>query len=209
MGAVTVIDYGVGNLFSLTSSLRYIGAECNISSDFYEILAAERVILPGVGAFGDAVEQLRASGLVPAIMELAARGTPLLGICVGMQLLFEESLEFGRHEGLGLLRGSISPLDVDIAAAGFSLKVPQMGWNKLRVLSRDCPILSRSSNDEFFYFVHSYYAKGCEGSVAADVEYGINVPAVVSKGNVHGTQFHPEKSGSAGLDILRAFCELK
>ena len=204
---VTVIDYGVGNLFSLASSLTYIGAESRITSDFQEIEAADRIILPGVGAFGDAMAKLRGTGLIPAVMAAAGRGVPLLGICVGMQMLFEESLEYGRHKGLGLLRGRVCPLEDDLRAGGFDLKVPQMGWNSLKLLREDCPILRYTQDGDFAYYVHSYYAKGCEDAAAVS-EYGVSVPGVVWRENIYGTQFHPEKSGDAGLRVLRAFCNL-
>ena len=208
MRKTAIIDYGVGNLFSLSSSLRYIGSDVAVTRDPDEIREAARIILPGVGAFGDAADKLAATGLVPVLQEQVAAGKPLLGICLGMQLLFEKSYEFGEHRGLGYIPGSVCPMEPDIAVQGACLKIPHMGWNALTVRRPDCPILVNTPDGTFVYFVHSFYAKNCEGAVAADAEYGVRVPAVVAYGNVYGCQFHPEKSGQAGLAILRAFTEL-
>lgn len=205
---VTIIDYGVGNLFSLRSSLKFLGIESAVTGDYGTVENAEKIILPGVGAFGDAVAKLRESGLVPALMSAAGRGTPLLGICVGMQALFERSYEYGVHEGLGLLDGEVYSMQDDLAAAGYDLKLPQIGWNAIEITNADCPLLRYTKDGDFFYYVHSYYAKGAEEWTAATSEYGVTVPGVVWKGNVYGTQFHPEKSGSAGLALLHAFCEI-
>ena len=203
-----VIDYGVGNLFSLISSLRTLGQEVCVTADEKQLCAAQRMILPGVGAFGDAMEKLCATGLVPALKREAAAGKPLFGICLGMQLLFERSSEYGSHEGLGLLAGEIGPLEDVLRAAGFSYKVPHMGWNALRPVRPEHPLLSGVNAGDAMYFVHSYYAKGYGESLVATAEYGVEVPAVVARGNVCGCQFHPEKSGRAGLAVLRAFAEL-
>ena len=208
MRKTAIIDYGVGNLFSLSSSLHYIGHEAVVTRDADEIRAAARIILPGVGAFGDAADKLAATGLVPVLREQVAAGKPLLGICLGMQLLFEKSYEFGEHQGLGFIPGSVCPMEPDLDALGAHLKIPHMGWNALTVRRPDCPILANTPDGTFVYFVHSFYAKDCAEAVAADAEYGVRVPAVVSHGNVYGCQFHPEKSGQAGLAILRAFTEL-
>lgn len=203
-----IIDYGVGNLFSLASSLRFIGAECAVTRDADEVCRADRIILPGVGAFGDAAEKLAATGLVPVLKERAAAGVPLLGICLGMQLLFEKSYEYGEHEGLGFIRGSVCPLEPDLEAAEKSLKVPHIGWNALHLVQPDSPLMRNTREGQHVYFVHSFYAKDCDDALVATAEYGVTVPATVANGNVYGCQFHPEKSGKAGLDILRAFQSL-
>ena len=203
-----IIDYGVGNLFSLASSLRFIGAECAVTRDADEVHRADRIILPGVGAFGDAAEKLAATGLVPVLKERAAAGVPLLGICLGMQLLFEKSCEYGEHEGLGFIRGSVCPLEPDLEAAEKSLKVPHIGWNALHLVQPDSPLMRNTREGQHVYFVHSFYAKNCDDALVATAEYGVTVPATVASGNVYGCQFHPEKSGKAGLDILRAFQSL-
>ena len=199
-----IVDYGVGNLFSLRCSLQAIGEEARVTSDPEEIRRADRVILPGVGAFGDAADKLRASGLDRAVLSAADHGKPLMGICLGMQLLFERSFEYGEHKGLGLLKGEIRPMR-DWIAPG--LKIPQMGWNALRIL-RPSPLLHRIRDGAYVYFVHSFAACGCEESLLADVDYGGAVTACVGRGNVFGCQFHPEKSGEVGLNILRAFAEM-
>ncbi len=208
MSETAIIDYGVGNLFSLASSLRYIGNEAVVTRDPDKIRAAKRIILPGVGAFGDAADKLAATGLIPILNEQVAAGKPLLGICLGMQLLFEKSYEFGEHRGLGYIPGSVCPMEPDLDALGLNLKIPHMGWNSLLVNRPDCPILKYTPDGAFVYFVHSFYAKDCADAVVAEAEYGVRVPAVVARGNVYGCQFHPEKSGQVGLAILRAFTEL-
>ena len=202
---IAIIDYGVGNLFSLKSSLKAIGAEAVVTGDADVIRAAEKIILPGVGAFADAVEKLRASGLDQVVIEEAHAGKPLLGICLGMQLLFDRSLEYGEHKGLGLIPGSVEDLKSDIPA---ELKVPHIGWNALHPLL-DHPLLKYVNYGDCVYFVHSSYAKHCDESTIATAEYGTAVTAAVAHGNVMGCQFHPEKSGKVGLNILRAFCELE
>lgn len=201
-----IIDYGVGNLFSLRSSLRFIGEETVVSGDKETLASCERILLPGVGAFEDAAAKLRRCGLDDFVRETAESGKPLLGICLGMQLLFEKSYEFGCHDGLGLLRGSIVP----IPNPDNALKIPQIGWNALHFpKGKDKSPLFRSvSEGDCVYFVHSYYAADCDDSVLATCEYGAELTAAAGKGNVMGTQFHPEKSGKIGLDILRAFCAL-
>ena len=200
---VAIIDYGVGNLFSLRSSFAAIGQEAEVTSDAEAIRRADRVILPGVGAFKDAAEKLRATGMDRVVKEEAAKGKPLLGICLGMQLLFERSLEYGEHEGLGLLKGEIRPIAERITEG---LKIPQMGWNALRIV-RQSPLLKYTREGEYVYFVHSYSAVGCEESLLAVTEYGADLTACVGKDNVYGCQFHPEKSGEVGLRMLKAFCE--
>lgn len=200
-----IIDYGVGNLFSLACSFKAIGAETEITRDPARIEAAERVILPGVGAFGDAMEKLRATGLIPVLKREAER-KPFLGICLGMQLLFDQSEEYGLHDGLGLIPGRVCDLRADLSDK--SLKVPHMGWNSLEFV-RDDPFFKYVRNGEYAYYVHSFYAKDCAENTLAVSRYGnVAVTGVVSRGNVRGTQFHPEKSGDAGLRLLRAFVEL-
>lgn len=199
---IAVVDYGVGNLFSLTSSLKAVGAPARVTADAEEISRANGIILPGVGAFGDARAKLDATGLVPVLKERAAAGVPLLGICLGMQLLFERSSEYGVHEGLGLLAGEVVPFRLP---EGY--KIPHMGWNSLRFL-RPCPLLKYAAEGDYVYYVHSYHAAGCEGSLVAVSDYGVTVPGLVARGNIFGAQFHPEKSGSVGLGMLRAFAEL-
>ena len=200
---IAIIDYGVGNLFSLCSSLKYIGADSIVTSDKNIIQRADKLILPGVGAFGDAIEKLRETGMDLVIKEEAAKGKDIMGICLGMQLLFERSYEYGVHEGLGLLRGEIIPMKDTIPAG---LKVPHIGWNALR-LTRDSKLLKYVNEGECVYFVHSYYASGCDDSLVATAEYGKHLTAAAAKDNVMGCQFHPEKSGKVGMNILRAFCE--
>ena len=200
-----IVDYGVGNLFSLRSSLAAIGEEAEVTGDARRIAAAERVILPGVGAFADARRKLAETGMDEAVLAAAEGGKPLLGICLGMQLLFERSHEYGEHAGLGLLRGEVVGMAGRIPAG---LPIPHIGWNALDIL-RPGGILKYVKGGDCVYFVHSYCAVGCDESLTATAEYGMAVTAAVSLGNVHGCQFHPEKSGRVGLSILRAFCELR
>lgn len=204
---IAIIDYGVGNLFSLQSSLRAIGAEAKVTNKIEEIRQADRIILPGVGAFADAIAKLRQSGMEAIVKEEAAKGKPLLGICLGMQMLLEKNYEYGIHEGLGLIPGSVKPIAPMI---GVELKVPHIGWNGLRFpKGKEKSKLYRYVEEgEFVYFVHSYAGVDCDDFVTARAEYGTELTASVEKGNVYGTQFHPEKSGEVGLKILRAFCEL-
>lgn len=202
---VAVIDYGVGNLFSLKSSFSAIGEEVTISGNAEEIKKADRIILPGVGAFGDAAKKLKLSGLDEVLTEEAEKGTPIMGICLGMQLLFEKSFEYGVHQGLGLIKGDVVPLSEKIPSG---LKIPHIGWNELIIKDASSPIFSKISNGDYVYFVHSFYASNCEESVIADTEYGAPITAAVSNKNVFGCQFHPEKSGDVGLKILKAFCEI-
>lgn len=202
---IAIIDYGVGNLFSLGSSFRAIGAEVTVTSDPATIHQADRIILPGVGAFGDAADKLRRSGMADVLLTGAAAGKPILGICLGMQLLFEEAYEYGRHQGLGLLKGSVRPI-ADIIPKDY--KIPQIGWNALHI-TRESPLFRWIHEGDYVYFVHSYYAADCEASVIATTDYGAPVTAAVANGNIYGCQFHPEKSGGVGLAILRAFCEME
>ena len=201
---IAIIDYGVGNLFSLRSSLASLGLEAAVTADPAALQAADRLILPGVGAFGDAMARLEATGLVPVIRAQAEK-KPLLGICLGMQLLFEKSYEYGEHAGLGFVKGQVCPLQPDLADP--SLKVPQIGWNALQIV-RDDPLFRYVKNGEYVYYVHSYYGKNCAQSTLAVSDYSIPVTGVVRAGNVYGTQFHPEKSGDTGLRLLKAFAEL-
>ena len=201
---IAIIDYGVGNLFSLQSSLERVGAETVVASDKAVIDKADKIILPGVGAFEDAAKKLKETGLDEVVKAQAKKGKPLMGICLGMQMLFERSYEYGCHEGLGLLKGSVVPLQGYIDDR---LKIPHIGWNALH-FTRKNPLLKYCKEGDCVYFVHSYYASDCKDSVIATAEYGKEVTAAVASGNVMGCQFHPEKSGEVGLRILRAFCEL-
>lgn len=200
---IAIIDYGVGNLFSLKSSLDFIGADSVVTKDPLVIQQADRIILPGVGAFADAIKLLHETGLVPVIKGEVSKGKPLLGICLGMQLLFETSYEYGCHKGLGLVEGDVCPIANDVDK---SFKIPHMGWNSLD-FTQDCPLFKYIKNGDYVYFVHSYYAKNCN-SVVATSNYGADLTAMVQKGNVFGAQFHPEKSGTTGLAILKAFNEI-
>ena len=201
---IAIVDYGVGNLFSLRSSLAKLGLEAVVTADPEVLRKADRLILPGVGAFADAMAKLEATGLVPVLQEEAAK-KPLLGICLGMQLLFERSYEYGTHAGIGLIPGEVCPLEPDLTDK--SLKVPQIGWNALHIVRED-PLFRYIQEGEYVYYVHSYYAKHCAESTLAVSEYSIPVTGAVRCGKVYGTQFHPEKSGDTGLRILKAFAEL-
>ena len=200
---IAVIDYGVGNLFSLTSSLKAIGAECIVTSDVDAIRSADKIILPGVGAFEDAKRKLSESGLDKVVIDEAKSGKPIMGICLGMQMLFERSYEYGVHEGLGLLKGEVVAMEGRLPS---ELKIPHIGWNYLSV-KKEHPIFKYTKTGDFVYFVHSYYAEGCDDSLLATTDYGREITAAVAKGNITGCQFHPEKSGDVGLSILRAFAE--
>ena len=200
---IAIIDYGVGNLFSLKSSLEMIGAKSVVTSDPDVIRQADKILLPGVGAFEDARAKLKSSGLDKVVCDEVKQGKKLLGICLGMQMLFDRSYEYGTHEGLGLLRGEVVPMQGSIPK---ELNIPHIGWNSLKVIS-DHPIFKYTRDGDFVYFVHSYYASGCDDSLLATTDYGIEMTAAVAKDNVAGMQFHPEKSGECGLNILRAFAE--
>lgn len=202
---IAVIDYGVGNLFSLTASLKYLGAETVVTNKKAEIIAADRIILPGVGAFEDAIAKLRATGLVDTIIEETSKGKPLLGICLGMQLLFEKSYEYGEHQGLGLIPGEIASIQEDLHDK--TLKVPHIGWNSLQLKGKD-PLFKYIKEGDCVYYVHSFYGKNCAENTIATSVYDITITGAVRSGSVYGTQFHPEKSGEVGLNILRAFMEL-
>ncbi len=200
---IAIIDYGVGNLYSLSHSLTHIGVENVITRDRAVIERAEKLILPGVGAFGDARKKLDDTGLTDLIIRRAKEGTPLLGICLGMQMLFDKSYEYGEHEGLHLIGGEICPLSEDLTQ---SLKVPHIGWNELNI-KRPCKLTKYICEGDSVYYVHSYYAKGVGEALCASSEYEVEVPGIVHSGSVYGTQFHPEKSGEIGLRILKAFAE--
>lgn len=202
---IAIVDYGVGNLFSLKCSFASIGAEVTVTSDASVLRSADKLVLPGVGAFEDAAKKLRATGLDAVILEEAAKGKPILGICLGMQMLFEKSYEYGEHQGLGLIPGAVVPMAGVIPA---DLKIPHIGWNALR-FRKSSPLFRYISEGDCVYFVHSYYAAHCEDHIIADAEYGEYLTAAVQKDNVFGCQFHPEKSGNVGLKILKAFAEME
>ena len=202
---IAIVDYGVGNLFSLNCSLAAIGAEVCVTSDPAVLERADHILLPGVGAFEDAAGKLRRSGLDQVLIRLAKQGKPLLGICLGMQMLFEKSYEYGEHAGLGLIPGQVIPMAGSIPA---ELKIPHIGWNALH-FQKEHPLLKNIREGDCVYFVHSYYAAGCDDAVIATAEYGKELTAAVAYRNVCGCQFHPEKSGPVGLAILKAFLETK
>ncbi|MFR7985488.1 MAG: imidazole glycerol phosphate synthase subunit HisH [Clostridia bacterium] len=206
---IAIIDYGVGNLFSLSASLKFLGAETKVTNKEEDLRTADRIILPGVGAFEDAIAKLRATGLVEAILEETEKGKPLLGICLGMQLLFETSYEYGEHKGLGLIPGEIASIEADLPVrpSGEKLKVPHIGWNSLHLKNED-PLFKYIKEGDYVYYVHSFYGKNCLENTIASSNYDIEITGAVRRGSVYGTQFHPEKSGNVGLNILRAFMEL-
>lgn len=201
---IRIIDYGVGNLFSLRSSLRAIGIDADYTGNPAEIRKADKLILPGVGAFRDAREALRSIGLDRVVQEEAGKGKPLMGICLGMQILFDRSYEYGEYEGLGLIPGEIVPMEGRIPK---DLPIPHIGWNEL-MLKQPSPLMKNTANGDYVYFVHSYYAETPAEYVIATTDYGVEMTAAVQKDNVYGCQFHPEKSSEVGLSILKAFCEL-
>lgn len=202
---IAVIDYGVGNLFSLTASLKYLGADVKVTGKAQDLEEAEQIILPGVGAFADARKKLDESGLIETIFRQVEKGKPLLGICLGMQMLFETSFEYGHHKGLGLIPGDIVSIKKDLKEP---LKVPHIGWNSLEILTDD-PLFKYIESGAYVYYVHSYYGKNCKESTIAVSDYDISITGAVRNRNVYGTQFHPEKSGAVGLNILRGFKEMK
>lgn len=204
---IAIVDYGVGNLFSLKSSLNKLSIASEVTADPARLAKADQVILPGVGAFGDAMEKLRRQNLDQVLLELAHNGKPLLGICLGMQLLFESSEEFGHHKGLGLIEGQVESLAESLQRQNSQLKVPHIGWNPITI-KKASPLLKYTQDQDQFYYVHSYYATNCEASLVAESEYGVAVTGIVEKENVFGTQFHPEKSGAKGLQLLKAFGEV-
>lgn len=202
---VAIIDYGVGNLFSLRSSFAAIGEQAEVTGDAARIAQADRVILPGVGAFADAYAKLCESGMDEAVRRAVKSGKPVMGICLGMQLLFERSFEYGEHPGLGLLEGEVVGMEGRLPGG---LAIPHIGWNALRI-KRPGGVLKYVEEGDCVYFVHSYYAENCAASLTATAEYGLELTAAVQRENLYGCQFHPEKSGKVGLGILRAFCELE
>ena len=202
---VAIVDYGVGNLFSLKCSLAAIGADVTVTADPEVLASADQILLPGVGAFGDAAAKLRVGGLDQVLIKLAKQGKPLLGICLGMQLLFEKSYEYGEHAGLGLIKGSVVGMEGKLPA---DLKIPHIGWNALQI-RKESPLLKNVKEGDCVYFVHSFYGEDCDEAVIATTEYGREMTAAVGYKNVFGCQFHPEKSGNVGLSILRAFLDIK
>lgn len=203
---IVIVDYGVGNLFSLVSSFSAIGEKVIATNDVELIKKADKIVLPGVGAFEDASKKLFESGLAEVVIEQVKLGKPLLGICLGMQLLFEKSFEYGEHKGLGLIKGQIKPIE-DVIPKGY--KIPHIGWNALNFVKKDSKLFKNINDGDYVYFVHSYYATDCDESVNATAEYGALLTASVESGNVYGCQFHPEKSGTVGLNILKAFCQME
>ena len=201
---IAIIDYGVGNLFSLSSSLKAVGADVIVTGDKDIIKKADKLILPGVGAFKDAADKLFSSGLAEVVVDEVKNGKPLMGICLGMQMLFEKSFEYGEYEGLGLLKGNVVSMQGRIPS---ELSIPHIGWNALS-FKKNSPLFKYINEGDCVYFVHSYFACDCDESVAATTEYGAEITAYVEKGNIFGCQFHPEKSGEVGLKILKAFCEM-
>ncbi|MBQ4470581.1 MAG: imidazole glycerol phosphate synthase subunit HisH [Synergistaceae bacterium] len=201
---IAIINYGVGNLFSLESSFNAINQEVRVTSNPDDLKASDRIILPGVGAFEDAAKKLFASGMAAPLIEQARNGKPILGICLGMQLLFTTSYEFGEHQGLDLIPGSVRAISEVIPA---DLKIPQMGWNALDI-KRPGGVFANTPDKSYVYFVHSYAAFCDDEFITATANYGADLTASVQNGNIYGVQFHPEKSGNVGLDILRAFCEV-
>ena len=202
---IAIVDYGIGNLFSVVSSFKYIGVDARVTSDADEIRQADKIILPGVGAFGDAIKKLRETGLDRVIIEEAKNGKPIMGICLGMQLLFEKSYEYGEYDGLGLLKGSVIGMHGVIDS---KLQIPHIGYNSL-TFKKNHPLFKYIKEGDYVYFVHSYYAVECEDSLLAYSEYDKDITAIVGKNNVMGCQFHPEKSGTVGLNILKAFSEME
>ena len=202
---LAIIDYGVGNIFSLYSSFKFIGEDVVLTNDKKIIDSCSHIILPGVGAFADAKSKLDESGMADVVKEQVKTGKPLMGICLGMQMLFDKSLEYGEHEGLGLIGGSVKPI-ADVIPP--ELKIPHIGWNALKLEKSDCPLFKYINDGDHVYFVHSYFAEKNIAECAASAEYGIDFTACVWKDNIYACQFHPEKSGDVGLNILRGFCEI-
>ena len=201
---IAIIDYGVGNLFSLSSSLKAVGADVIITGEKDDLEKADKLILPGVGAFKDAADKLFSSGLADVVIEQVQKGKPLMGICLGMQMLFDKSYEYGEHNGLGLIKGNVVGMEGRLPK---ELNIPHIGWNALS-FKKNSPLFKYINDGDCVYFVHSYYACDCDESVTATAEYGADITASVEKDNIFGCQFHPEKSGDVGLKILKAFCEM-
>ena len=202
---IAIIDYGVGNLFSLKSSFAAIGEEAVVTDQKEIIEKSDKIILPGVGAFADAIDKLRKSGMADIVIAEAKKGKPIMGICLGMQLLFDKSFEYGEYDGLGLIKGEIRYIGEVIDK---DLKIPHIGWNALQFKGEKSKIFKYLNEGDFVYFVHSYYGMDCEESTIATAEYSVPLTAAVAKDNIYGCQFHPEKSGDVGLKILKAFCEI-
>lgn len=202
---IAIIDYGVGNLFSLKSSFGYIGADATVTNEKAVIHSADKIVLPGVGAFGDAAKKLENSGLKDVLLEETKNGKPLLGICLGMQLLFEKSYEYGTHNGLGLIQGEVVPIENVIPKY---YKIPHISWNSLHFKGKKSRIFKYIKEGDFVYFVHSYYGANCDEYITSVTNYGAELTASVENGNIFGCQFHPEKSGDVGLNILKSFCEI-
>ena len=201
---IAIVNYGVGNLFSLSSSFTAIGQQVIVTSDPQDLKYSDRIILPGVGAFEDAARKLFASGLAEPLIDEAHKGKPILGICLGMQLLFTKSYEFGVHDGLNLIPGDVKPIH-DVIPESF--KIPQIGWNSL-LFTNPSGLFANSHEGDYVYFVHSYSARCEEKYITSTTNYGSDLVASVQNKNVYGVQFHPEKSGNVGLNILRAFCAM-
>ena len=206
---IAVIDYGVGNLFSLLSSLNYVGLDTKLTYNIEEIKNAKGIILPGVGAFRDAIGNLEKYRLKEILVNEAKNGKPFLGICLGMQMLFEKSYEYGEYEGLGLINGTVGEIKKYIPENS-DLKIPHMGWNSLAINDgfKDDKILKDVNDNEYVYYVHSYFAKTDMKNIVAYSEYGTKIPGIVKNENVYGMQFHPEKSGDTGLKLLKNWGEL-
>ena len=203
---IAIIDYVVGNLYSLKSSFAAIGEEAVVTNEKSVIDSADGIILPGVGAFCDAMKKLETSGMAEVLKEQAQKGKKIMGICLGMQLLFEKSYEYGEYDGLGLINGEIKPIYDYLSDK--ELKIPHIGWNALKINENNCPIFKYLKDGDYVYFVHSYFAECPKEYVAATTDYSVELTAAVAKDNIYGCQFHPEKSGDVGLSILKAFCEI-
>ena len=201
---IAIVDYGVGNLFSLVSSFKAIGVEAVVTDEEAVLAAVDKIILPGVGAFGDARRKLAQTGMDKLVVREGAKGKPIMGICLGMQLLFEKGYEYGTHEGLGLLKGEVVTMDGVVPA---NYKIPHIGWNSLQ-FKKESPLFAKIKDGDYVYFVHSYYVRNCDESLLATTEYGAELTAAVAQNNIYGCQFHPEKSGDVGLNILRGFAAL-
>ena len=199
---IAIVDYGVGNLFSVCSSLKKIGAEAVVTADKKVMENASKIILPGVGAFADAIAKLKGQGLDEFLISQAEKGKYIMGICLGMQMLFEKSFEYGEYQGLGLIKGKVVAID----GIPSEYKIPHIGWNALH-FKKSSPIFKYLNDNDHVYFVHSFHAVDCDQALVATTEYGKEITAVVQSGKVYGCQFHPEKSGTVGLNILKAFCE--
>lgn len=201
---IAIVDYGMGNIHSVQKALEITGGECRVTNQKDAISSSEKIVLPGVGAFDDAVQELEKQGLIPVLLEQIKKGKPFLGICLGMQLLFANSEEAKSSKGFGLLSGSVKRFK-----SNTGLKIPHMGWNGLRVRNPDCPLLKNIPDNSYVYFCHSYYPAPAEKSmIAASTDYGIEFASMVCRDNIYGVQFHPEKSQKVGLQIIENFVKL-